>query len=290
MSLSALALVLVAACLHATWNLLLKKASLPALGFTWTSSVAVTLVYAPAALLFWRDELFALDAAQWLALLASAVIHVGYFLSLQRGYKVADLSIVYPVARGVGPMVASLAAMAFLGEPPTALTLAGLALIVGGTFTTAGGWGLLREGWTHRVRAGLGWGVLTGLFIAGYTFNDGRAVKVLLIAPLLVDWVGNLIRVLILLPWVALRPDEIRTTVRTGWKTVLTVAVISPLAYMLVLQAMTMAPVSHVAPAREVSMLIAAFLGARMLGEGEMRRRLAGAGLIAGGVVCLVLA
>lgn len=77
---------------------------------------------------------------------------------------------------------------------------------------------------------------------------------------------------------------------RTGWKTVLIVATISPLAYMLVLQAMTMAPVSHVAPAREVSMLIAAFLGARMLGEGELRRRLAGAGLIAAGVACLVLA
>ena len=287
---AALALVLIAACLHASWNLWLKHANLPAFGFTWCSSVAVVLIWSPLALGVYWDDIVALNTAQWVAVTASGVIHVGYFMSLQRGYASADLSIVYPVARGVGPMLAALSAMAFLGETPTPGSLAGLLLIVSGTFTIAGGWALLREGWTPRVRSGLGWGVLTGLFIAAYTFNDGRAVKVLAVAPLLVDWLGNLVRSVILLPMVAMRRDQVLLTARQGWKPIVGIAVLSPLAYILVLQAMTLAPISHVAPAREVSMLIAAFLGVHLLGEGDLRRRLAGAALIALGVACLVLA
>ena len=290
MPLSALVLVMVAACLHATWNLWLKKAQAPGVAFIWCSSTAAFLAYAPIVLWLYGQDIGQLNHAQWLAVLASGALHVAYFFCLQRGYAAADLSIVYPVARGVGPLLAALAAMLWLDEPPSLLSLSGLALIVSGTFTIAGGWALVRGGWSARVRHGLGWGALTGMFIAAYTVNDGRAVKLLAVAPLLLDWLANGLRGLALIPVTPARLRQTRDTIGHAWPYIAGVALVSPLAYILVLEAMKMAPVSHVAPARELSMLIAAFLGAHLLNEGDFRRRIAGAALIAGGVICLAAA
>ena len=287
--LTALALVLAAAVLHAGWNLLLKQARGDAVALSWLSATLGTAVYAPVAVLLHGDALAAMPGAVWFAVLVSGIVHVGYFLALQRGYRVADLSMVYPVARGVGPLGSALAAIVLLGEPAEASSLAGLALIVAGTFTIAGGVALVRGGWTPRIRAGLGWGVLTGLLIAGYTLNDGHAVRTLGAVPLLFYVLSDASRALLLSPWAWRRRVAVRAALRDDRRAVLGVALLSPLAYVLVLQAMTHAPISQVAPAREVSMLIAAFLGARMLAEGELRRRLGGAALIALGVACLAL-
>ena len=98
---------------------------------------------------------------------------------LQRGYGAGDLSIVYPVARGTGPLLASIAAIVWLGEPAGLHSIAGLALVVSGTFTIAGGLRTLRGGATAQTRRGLAWGLATGVLIAAYTVNDGRAVSVL---------------------------------------------------------------------------------------------------------------
>lgn len=289
MPLTALALVLIAACLHATWNLWLKKADAPGLPLIWSCSVASFVAYAPVVLTLFGATVLDLSRAQWIAVAASGALHAIYFVALQRGYAVADLSIVYPLARGVGPLLSALAAMVWLSEPPSTLSLSGLGLIVAGTFTIAGGWALLRGGWSARMRKGIGWGALTGVFIAAYTVNDGRAVKVLALSPLVLDWVGNGTRIMLLSPAVSRDRGVLKETVRRAWLPITGIALVSPLAYILVLQAMRIAPVSHVAPAREVSMLIAAFLGARLLKEGDLKRRVIGAALIAGGVVCLGL-
>lgn len=290
MPLSALALVLAAALIHATWNLLLKRAQADAVCLSWVAAGIGSIAYAPLALALHGQALAGLGAAVWWAVLASGVLHVAYFIVLQRGYQVADLSIVYPVARGTGPLIASLAAILLLGEAASVGSLAGLALIVAGTFTIAGGFALLRGGWSARIRDGLRWGALTGVLIAGYTVNDGNAVRSLAVAPLLFYWLSDSARAVLLTPWVATRRPQLRETLARAWKPALAVALLSPAGYILVLQAMTIAPISHVAPAREVSMLIAAFLGAKLLEEGALRRRLAGAALIAGGVACLALA
>jgi drug/metabolite transporter (DMT)-like permease len=286
----ALALVLTAAVLHASWNLLLKGARSDAVSVSWLTATLATLVYTPLALLLQGDTLAHWSSGVWLAVLVSAVVHVAYFITLQRGYRAADLSVVYPVARGVGPLLTAFVAIAWLGEPAGPLSMAGIALVVCGTFTLAGGFALMRGGWTPRLRAGLGWGALTGVLIAAYTVNDGHAVRTLGAAPLLFYMLSDACRALILTPWAMRRAGAVRTALRQDWRAVVGVALLSPLAYVLVLQAMTMAPISHVAPAREVSMLIAAFLGARVLAEGELARRLAGAALIASGVACLALA
>jgi len=308
MPLTALLLIAVAAFIHAWWNLLMKRAGAGGLVFVWGITAATSLVYAVPVLAVMRDDLAAVGAPIALAVLVSAAVHTLYLWVLQRGYAAGDLSVVYPVARGVGPALAWVGAIALLGEAVTPASIAGLALIVAGTFTIAGGWAMLRAdggaatgarttagapapaGAAARLGPGIAWGAAIGVTIAVYTVNDGRAVRLLRADPVVFYWLVNVVQAVALAPWVARRAAEARAIVGRHARTLLAVGVLSPLGYMLALQAMKYAPVSHVAPARELSMLIAAFLGVRMLGEGELWRRVAGAALIAAGVACLALA
>ena len=135
---------------------------------------------------------------------------------------------------------------------------------------------------------GIGWGVATGVQIASYTLIDGYAVKILLLSPILVDYIGHLLRVPILLALV--RDDRVTlpTLWRAQWRAALLVATLGPIGYVLVLFAMQGAPVSVVAPAREMSMLFAALLGGTLLREQDMAVRIGGARCIALGVAALV--
>ena len=289
MPLSALVLVLVAAFLHAAWNLLAKRAGAAGTVFVWCTATLSTLLWAPVAIGVDGAALASLSASIWACVAASALIHVLYFVALLRAYALADLSVVYPVARGTGPLLAALAALAFLGEALGAIGSMGLAMIVAGTFTIAGGFALLRGARSPRVLQGLGWGALTGLTIAAYTINDGYAVRELGAPPLLFDWLGIAGRALLLAPFAWAFRARLRPALRSDWRVILAVAVLSPAAYILVLYAMTLAPAQRGSPARELSMLVATLFGARLLGEPDMWRRLIGAALIAGGVACLSL-
>lgn len=289
MPLSALLLLAIAAFVHAWWNLLMKRAGAGGLAFVWGITAVTSIAFAPPVLVLMRDELAAIDAPVVAAILSGAAVHTLYLWVLQRGYAAGDLSVVYPVARGVGPALAAMGAIAWLGEDATLASMAGLVLIVAGTFTIAGGWAMLRAGSAAQLGPGIAWGTLIGVTIAGYTVNDGRAVRLLGADPVVFYWLVNVVQAVALAPWLA-RGRDARETAARHWRTLVAVGVLSPLGYMLALQAMKVAPVSHVAPARELSMLVAAFLGARMLGEGELRRRVAGAALIASGVACLALA
>lgn len=292
MPLNALALVMVAALLHAAWNIAAKKAGGDQ-RFALFTVLLTVLLWAPVALWVGLGQLAELDAWAWAVLLASAVVHVLYFTALLHGYRVSDLTVVYPVARGSGPLLAAVGAVLLLGERLSPLAALGVVAVCGGVFLIAGGPGLWRQ--LHsperqaRVMAGLRWGAVTGALIAAYTVIDGYAVKVLLIAPVLVDYLGNVLRVPFL-AGAALRDwAAFRSAARAQWRHALTVAVLGPLAYILVLTAATMAPLSLVAPAREISMLFAAMLGGRLLGEGDTGLRVAGAALMALGVAGLAL-
>jgi drug/metabolite transporter (DMT)-like permease len=165
--------------------------------------------------------------------------------------------------------------------------------VTGGVFLIAGGPGLWAKAHDpaqrQRVRAGLAWGAATGCMISAYTLIDGYAVKVMLISPLLIDYFGNLTRVPFMLPGALRDMPGFRRACRRLWRHALVVATLSPVAYVLVLYAVRIAPLSHVAPAREVSMLFAALLGGKLLGEGERGSRIAGAACIALGVIGLAL-
>jgi len=288
----ALALVLAAAVCHATWNLVAKKAG-GGNAFVLIGSLQVSVLWAPLVLWVGVQAVGTWGPAEWAILAGSALVHVLYFRCLLHGYAVSDLTVVYPVARGSGPLLSCIGAVLVLGEAISLVGALGALAVVGGVFLIAGGPGLWRSAHDpaqrQRVRRGLAWGALTGAFIALYTLLDGYAVKVMLISPILVDYVGNVLRIPVMLPFALRDRAGFMQACRTQWRPALVVAVLGPLSYVMVLYAMRMAPLSHVAPAREVSMLFAALLGGTLLGEGDRWLRLAGAAAIAAGVVALAL-
>lgn len=280
---AALALVVVAAFTHAWWNLLAKQAA-DCRHFIWFYSAGTVLAWLPVVAVYvalWRPVL---GWREWGAFAVTAVLHAGYTQVLQRGYRVADLSVVYPLARGTGPLLSFFGAIAVLGERPSWLAATGAALVVAGVFWLAGGPRLFRP---ETDRAGLVYGVLTGVFIAAYTVWDGWSVKVLLVSPLLLDYFSNCFRCLLLAPRALADRGRALTEYKRYWKPALGVSLLGPLGYILVLYAMKIAPVSHVAPARELSMMIGAYFGARLLGEGNAPQRIGASAVIVCGVVAL---
>jgi drug/metabolite transporter (DMT)-like permease len=290
--LSALALVVLAGLIHASWNIAAKKAGGDA-RFAFFTSIVMMLVWAPVGLWAGWGVLPAWGWAEWTVVAVSGVLHVLYYVVLLRGYRKADLTVVYPLARGSGPLLSSLVAITLLGEQISAMGVAGIAGVVGGVFLIAGGPGLLRAAHDpaqrRRVHKGMAYGLLTGAFIASYTVVDGYGVRFLLMSPILVDYLGNFVRVALLAPVVLRDRPAAAALLHRQWKYALLVGTVSPVSYVLVLYAMQVAPLSHVAPAREVSMLFAALIGGHLLGEGERLQRLLGAALIAAGVMALAL-
>ncbi len=283
MPLTALVLIVLAAVAHSVWNLLAKRAAKNK-HFIWFSSVSEAVLFLPLAIWALADSWPRQGPRAAAFLLATGILHLLYTESLLRGYRAADFSVVYPLARGTGPLLSFAGACLLLGEHPSMLSALGALLVSFGILLISG----VASG--HAVGLpGLFWGVATGFTIAGYTLVDAFSVKVLLLAPVLVEYAGNFLR-MILLSATALRD---RTSLALEWrrcrKEALAVAVLTPAAYILVLVAMRMAPVSHVAPAREMSMLIGAYLGAKFLSEPHRARRLTASALIAGGVAALAL-
>jgi drug/metabolite transporter (DMT)-like permease len=288
----AIAAVLLAAVTHATWNLAAKRAA-GSRHFVWLYSLGSTVLYAPAVLWVLVYQRPQFEAIHWIALLMTGVLHLGYSLALQAGYRVSDLSLVYPLARGTGPLLTFVAATFLLHEPASASSVLGVLLVVGGILLVSGlVSGLVSSGANepHKApRAGIALGLLTGVFIAGYTVNDGWAVKVLLISPFLIDYCGNLLRLAVLTPIAWHDRAGMMAEAKTYRTPVLIVAVLGPLGYILVLFAMRHAPVGHVAPMRELATLIGTYFGARLLKERVTPARLIGAALIVSGVITLAV-
>src|SRR5262249_41741966 len=186
---------------------------------------------------------------------ASAALHTGYYMLLDRGYRSGDLSIVYPIARGTGPLITVLCAILLLREEPSALAIGGALLVGGGAFLLTGDPRKLRASGNHHAVA---FALLTGCTIAAYTLVDKLAVSAWLIPPLAQDWATNVGRVILMTPLAYEARAEIVPTWRRAWKEVLGIAILCPLSYILVLSAMVFTPVSYVAPARELSILIGA--------------------------------
>jgi drug/metabolite transporter (DMT)-like permease len=244
--------------------------------------VSSVLFLPPAVVAFVVTDMH-VDAEVALFVGGSGVIHAGYFTLLQRGYRTGDLSVVYPLARGTGPALSTAGAVLLLGERPSALVLLGGALVIGGVLLIG-----MRPG--PKSARSIEFGAGAGLFIAAYTLWDTHAVDALAVAPLVQLWASDTVRALVLTPYVWRRRDIAAATWAKHRPEVLAVAVLSPLAYVLVLTALTISPVSAVAPAREMSVLLGVAFGVRQLGEGDATRRLVAAGAIAAGVIVLGMA
>jgi drug/metabolite transporter (DMT)-like permease len=280
------ALIAAGAVGHAAWNLVVKHAALSGPAFVWLTSAVSAVLLVPVALVVAAFEPPSLPELA-LAASVSGCLHVAYFLTLQAGYRVGDVSVVYPLARGTGPLLSVLLAIPLLGERPGWLGLVGALLVVIGVVIIglAGG----RGHWS-RARPGALWGLAVGVTIAAYTLWDASAVTVLSLAPVVLFAGSACVQALVLAP-LALR-DRARTrqVVRTRWREVLVVAVLSPLAYILILTAFQLAPVSIVAPAREVSVVLVGIAGWLLFREPHPVQRLLGAAVVLGGVALLATA
>jgi drug/metabolite transporter (DMT)-like permease len=166
----ALVAVLLAAVTHATWNLAAKRAA-SSRHFVWMYSALSVVLYAPIVAFIVLSTRPVFGPIHWWVLAGTAALHIGYSLTLQAGYRVSDLSLVYPLARGSGPLLSFVLAVWLLGESVTWISVVGVALIVSGIVLVSGM--LSRE---HRAPgAGILFGLGTGMFIASYTINDGYA-------------------------------------------------------------------------------------------------------------------
>jgi drug/metabolite transporter (DMT)-like permease len=291
MTLLALALVLAAGSFHATWNLLAKRASSGVSGpaFVWLCTALSTLIFAPVAAIVLSENPH-VGTLGLLFMFGTGILHTGYFLSLQEGYRVGDLSMIYPLARGTGPLLASTAAIALFDERPGPLGAAGILLIVSGVFLLAWEPDSGSRGSAKKKKwLGMAFGLLTGVFIASYTLWDKYAVSDLSLSPILYYWAFNSVEALLLTPLALRDKEKVRAAWRAHWLETLGVAVLSPLSYVLVLIALVFTPVSQVAPAREIGILIGTLMGGRLLAEGGLRRRLVASGLMVVGIAALAV-
>ena len=287
MSLLPLTLVVLAAFIHATWNLLAQRAAAAGATFVFAYNFFACIVYLPWMLwlLVYGELTWSLPVAG--CILLSAIIHLAYSLCLQRGYQVADFSVVYPIARGTGPLLSSIGAFILLREMPTAQGILGLLAVVTGIgfICTQGDLSAFRR---PRGLDGVRWGTATGSLIASYTVVDGYGVKLLGIHPVVLDWVSNLLRVFLLAPIVMSNPAQAREKMKGHWLLAVSVGALSPLSYILVLSAIEMgAPLSLVAPAREMSMMVGAIFGMVILRERVTAWRIVGCLILIAGVVLL---
>lgn len=287
MTLEAFLLVVCAAALHATWNLVSKKATGAAGDFVFTYRLFSMVLYAP-----WVAYVLWFDGMQWdvtvvLFVILASVLHLAYSLCLQRGYQAADLSVVYPIARGTGPLLSSLGAFILLGESPSGTGVLGIVCVVVGIVLIASG-GQLRRFTTPAAKQGIRWGLFIGFFIANYTIVDAYSVKVLLVAPVVLDWLSALGSVVLMTPRAIIRRKAMMVQMRGKWRYAFIVGTLSPLAYILVLYAYQMGGnVSLIAPLREMSMMIGTIAGFFILKEKASPARILGCAVIIAGVILL---
>lgn len=284
MPLLALGLLLVAAVLHATWNLFVKLATEKQV-MTWLALIVGALCYLPIVIISPRVPL-----SSWSFVLSSACFEGLYFIFLLSAYQYGDFSLVYPIARGTAPALLAVWAALFLGEPPRLFGIIGIALLVLGLMVVGGSaW------WSMRKKAKLSTNALvlalgTACCISIYTAIDGAAVRH--VDPLPYTVIVLALAAVLITPAILLRYGKgaILREVRVNWWRILLVGILTLLTYILVLEAYTLMRVSYAGAIRECSVVVGAFLGWRLLGESFGIIRLLGSILIFTGILVIAVA
>ncbi len=284
MSLAALALILLSAGFHAAWNALVKV-SRDKQAFMWLIQLPSLVMVLP---FFLASEAAPIPPIGWAMIVASAIIHIFYAISLGAAYAGGDLSLVYPLARSA-PVFVPIWAVWWLGEHPTALGFVGIGLVVVGAYILGIEPGRTRSFWEPLLafrRRDVQWAWVTALLISLYHITD--KVGVAAVSPLRFQYLMALIRFIpYSIPVVPWKGWQLVEEARVGWRSIIAVSLLQFLAYQLVLTAMTMASVSYVAAVRQVSVLLAVYTGSVMLREGYLALRLTAAAAIALGVVLI---
>ncbi len=284
---AALALVIGAAVLHATWNTLAKRGNDP-LAFLWCSVSLATLLLLPFAQAELRARGMPPAALPFLA--ATAILHALYFYALGSSYRSGEFSLVYPMARGLGVALVPVLALVFLDERLSPLGSMGVTLVVVGIVGLQFSPAACRRAAERAGRFGPGtrWAALTGLTIACYSLVDKAGVARLHPVPYI--FFLGLGSSLLLLPAVLARGGGLRREWAARRGAILAASTMNLTAYLLVLFAFRLSKAGYVVAGRELSIVFSAAVGTFWLGEGRPAPRLAGAGIILAGVLCVALA
>ncbi len=281
----AMSLVLTGAFLNASWNLLFKKAA-GGTAFVWLAGLLSALFYLPVAcwvLFVQKADIRLFHVA---LLMGCSTLHVTYYLLLDRGYRIGDLSVMYPLVRGTGPLLCTLGAIVFLGEKPTSYTIVGTLLIGIGIVCVTG----LTLRWRdRRTQKSLLYALLCGSIIAAYTVLDKAVLSLYYVPPLLMAWFSEVGRSIYLAPYVVRNWDMVKEQWRVNRRLAIGVGLFCPLGYILILTALSISSVSCVAPLREFSILIGVIMGTKLLAEGHAVRCLIGAGAMLVGLVGMTM-
>jgi drug/metabolite transporter (DMT)-like permease len=287
---TAIVLILVAAAAHASWNLFSKQAATGgAAYFIWLFSAWITAGYAPVVALAVIVAHPHLTGLNWAFMVGTGILQAAYFLFLQIGYSLGDLSVVYPVGRGTGAMLAAAGGIVIFGERPSPLTAAGIAAIIAGVVLIGLPGRQETAGQARRTWPAIGFALATGAFIASYTVWDKYAVATLRTPPILQGYACFPVIAIAFAPLVLRDRARLAEVWHSYRPQVLGAALLAPLAYILVLTALSFTAVSAVAPAREVSVLFGVLLGRRLLGEGHLVRRLTAAAAIVAGIIAIAV-
>ncbi|UJP10189.1 EamA family transporter [Microbacterium sp. KUDC0406] len=283
----AIALALAAAVVHAAWNVIAHDVSRAGVAFLWWGAVASAVIWGgviPFTGGFGTDDLGGIA----MGLGVSGVLHVTYMSVLQRGYRAGNLSTVYATARGTGPFLSVVIAMLLLGERPSPIALIGVVLVITGVVAI----GLVDRGRSTERRGldpAIVFGLLTGVAIAGYTIWDAFALRTWRLSPVAFMVGVAIAQIPFFTIGVGRRWSAVGALWRTQWRRILAFGVLSPLAYILVLQAITIAPVALVAPLREVSVVLVSLFGVFVLHESRPGWRIAASVVVVAGVALIAV-
>ena len=274
-------LVLAAAIMHAVWYSLIKVGTdrlmtmAVVIGMGGLLSLALIIPGPPPA------------PESWFYLILSVVIHCVYFFFLIQAYAVGDLSHAYPLARGSAPLLVAAGGAWFAGEMLSPLEMLGVVLVSAGivSLMLASGGGRRRGDWRS-----LAYPLATGAMIAAYTVADGLGVRLSGNPASYIGWLFLLSALPILALAIHRRRGAALDFMRAHWKPAMSGGVLAFSAYALAIWALNLAPMVHVSALRETSVVIAALIGARLLGEPHGARRVLSATTVAGGVILMQIA
>ena len=278
----AIGLVVASAFAHAGWNFIAKRGPAgPA--YTWVLVVSEAIAIAPLGIiLIVADHVHFSWTFVWVIVLAGALQAV-YFMVLRAGYARGDLSLVYPISRGTGALLATIAGIVLIGERPGLISLAGAAVIVVAVLVLTNP----QRGPKSLQRAAILLALAAGLAIAVDSWWDRRAVVDLAIPIVFYSWAAAVTEAVWLTPAMLMDRQRLRSALR-HWPSATIAGVMRFAAYAFILLAYSWqgAPLSLVAPLRETGILVAVWLGGSMLGEEDRKRRLiASVGIVAGGLL-----
>ena len=264
-----LLLVLAAAVLHGWWNYLVKRDGSDDVVFLWCYS-ALSMPMCALALLWWRGRGGGMGPAWW-AGGVSTILHTAYAVILQRAYSRADMSVVYPVSRGLAPVLVTLTSLAWV-SPPSTWGWTGMAIVVMGV-VCASGLGAMQA-------SGVRLGAFVAAATAAYTVWDAFAAQVLHVEVIPYMALSSVAQGMLLTGVLWQRRAALIPALRLNWRTALPVCVLIPLSYALVMLAFRWGTPSLVSTARSLNVVTGSLFAIVLLRERPSRTVILGIALI----------